>query len=160
MGFNNARATAHPAHLPTHHVATAHADATAPKVSSYCTVARTTSTVDLSAPKDTASPNVCSASTVSGAAYTVALAAPKDAITPMYPHGVRLSAQPTRWSPRPPERDRPQGLSRASTVAAAANSATPAVRTVADDNTVVAVRTVSITTSTVAPVGGQYRCQL
>jgi len=89
MGFKNARAAAHLAPPPAHHVTTAHTDATALKVSSSCTVSRANSTVDLAAPKDAASPNVFSATTVTGVAYTVALAPPKDATSPMCPPGER-----------------------------------------------------------------------
>jgi len=113
MGCANARATAHLAPPPAHHVATAHTDATALKVSSSGTVACTTSTVNLAAPKDAAFPNVSSATKVVGAAYTVAPAPPKDATTPMSPPVLRWSAQPTRWSPRPPKTDPPpRSLSR------------------------------------------------
>jgi len=111
--FTNAHATAHLAPPPTHDIATAHTDATSAKVSSCCTVARPTSKVDLAAPKDAASPNVSSAKMVAGAAYTVATAAPKDIISPIFPPGVGLSAQQTRWSPRPPKTDPPpRSLSR------------------------------------------------
>ena len=113
MGFTNAHATAHLAPLPTHHIATAHTDATFAKVSSSFTVAGPTSKVDLADAEDASSPNVSSAIMVSGAAYTVATAARKDVISPISPPGVRFSAQQARWSPRPPKTDPPpRSLSR------------------------------------------------
>jgi len=113
MGFASARATAHLAPPPTHHVATAHTEATALQVSSSCMVACATSTVNLAAPKDAAFPNVSSATKVAGAAYTVAPAPPKDTTSSMSPPVLRWSTQPTRWSPRPPKTDpSPGSLSR------------------------------------------------
>jgi len=113
MGFTNARATADLAPPPAPHVATAHKDATALKVSSSCTVACATSTVNLATPKDAAFPNVSSATKVAVAAYTVAPTPPKDATSPISPPVLRWSAQPTRWSPRPPKTDPPpRSLSR------------------------------------------------
>jgi len=96
-----ARATAHMAPPPAPHVATAHTDATASTVSSTCTVARATSTVDPTAPADTDSRNVSFASAVARENYTVAPAAPKNANFHMSPPAVLLSAPLAYWSPPP-----------------------------------------------------------
>ena len=101
MGFANPRATSHLAPRPTHHVATVHTDATALKVSSYCTVACATNTVNLAAPKDAAFPPEAATAAAATAATAGRAPPPVDGARvgpPRHPHGppVAEAVEPQR----------------------------------------------------------------